>query len=52
MAGLGTIINVVCIVAGGLVGLACGGLITDRLQQALLRSCGAAIYALVAQVVA
>lgn len=43
LVGLGTIINVACIVAGGLVGLACGGLITDRLQQALLRSCGVAV---------
>lgn len=43
MVGLGTLINVACIVAGGLVGLLCRGAITQRLQQALLRSCGAAV---------
>ena len=43
MVGLGTLINVACIVAGGLVGLLCRGAITQRLQQALPRSCGAAV---------
>lgn len=43
MFGLGTIINVACIVAGGLVGLVGRSLITDRLQDALLRSCGVAV---------
>ena len=43
MVGLGTLINVACIVAGGLVGLLCRGAITQRLQQALLRSCGVAV---------
>ena len=43
MVGLGTLINVACIVVGGLVGLLCRGAITQRLQQALLRSCGVAV---------
>ena len=43
MVGLGTLINVACIAAGGLVGLLCRGAITQRLQQALLRSCGVAV---------
>ena len=43
MVGLGTLINVACIVAGGLAGLLCRGAITQRLQQALLRSCGVAV---------
>ena len=43
MVGLGTLINVACIVTGGLVGLLCRGAITQRLQQALLRSCGVAV---------
>ncbi len=43
MAGLGTIINVSCIVAGGLVGLLGRRLITRGLQDALLRSCGVAV---------
>ena len=41
--GLGTVINVACIVAGGLVGLAGRRLITSRLQEALLKSCGVAV---------
>ncbi len=43
MAGLGTIINVSCIVAGGLVGLLGRRFITRGLQDALLRSCGVAV---------
>ena len=43
MVGLGTLINVACIVAGGLAGLLCRGAITQRLQQALLRSCGVVV---------
>lgn len=43
MVGLGTLINVACIAAGGLAGLLCRGAITQRLQQALLRSCGVAV---------
>ncbi len=43
MAGLGTIINVGCIVAGGLIGLLGRSLITQSLQDALLRSCGVAV---------
>ena len=41
--GLGTLINVACIVAGGLVGLLGRSLITERLQEALLKSCGVAV---------
>lgn len=41
--GLGTIINVACIVAGGLVGLLGRGLIAQHLQEALLKSCGVAV---------
>jgi len=43
VVGLGTLINVACIAAGGLVGLLCRGAITQRLQRALLRSCGVAV---------
>ncbi len=43
MAGLGTIINVGCIIAGGLIGLLGRSLITQSLQDALLRSCGVAV---------
>lgn len=43
MAGLGTIINVGCIVAGGLIGLLGKHFITQGLQDALLRSCGVAV---------
>lgn len=43
MLGLGTLINVVCIVAGGAVGLLASGIIDDRLQQALLHACGVCV---------
>ncbi len=43
MAGLGTIINVGCIIAGGLIGLLGRSLITQSLQDALLRSCGVVV---------
>lgn len=43
MPGFGTVANVCCIVAGGLVGLAGRSLITQRLQEALLKSCGVAV---------
>lgn len=43
MPGLGTLINVVLIIVGGLIGLAASSLVTERLQDALLRACGACI---------
>ena len=43
MVGLGTLINVACIVAGGSIGLLASSLVTQRLQEALLRSCGACV---------
>lgn len=41
--GLGTIINVACIVAGGLVGLLGRSHITEALRDTLMRSCGVAV---------
>ena len=43
MAGLGTIINVCCIVAGGLVGLVGKRFISQQLQDALLKACGLSV---------
>ena len=43
MPGLGTIINVCCIVAGGLVGLVGKRFISQRLQDALLKACGLSV---------
>ncbi len=43
MIGLGTLINVACIVGGGLVGLVASSLVTERLQDALMKSCGACV---------
>lgn len=43
MPGLGTIINVCCIVAGGLVGLVGKRFISRRLQDALLKACGLSV---------
>ncbi len=43
MPGLGTLINVALIIAGGLVGLLASSLVTDRLQDTLLRACGVCI---------
>lgn len=43
MPGLGTLINVVLIIVGGLIGLAASSLVTEHLQDALLRACGACI---------
>ena len=43
MVGLGTLINVACIVAGGSIGLLASSLVTQRLQEALLRSCGVCV---------
>ncbi len=43
MRGLGTIINVCCIVGGGVAGLLGRRLITERLQDALIKACGLAV---------
>lgn len=43
MPGLGTIINVCCIVAGGLVGLVGKRFISQRLQDALFKACGLSV---------
>lgn len=41
--GLGTIINVACIVGGGAIGLAASSLVTNRLQDALMKACGVCV---------
>lgn len=41
--GLGTLINVLCIVGGGLLGLLFSSRIDDKLQEALLKVCGVAV---------
>jgi len=43
MPGLGTIINVLGIVVGGLLGLCFGKLLQDRHQQTLTRTCGVSV---------
>lgn len=43
MIGLGTIINVALIVAGGAVGLLAGRLVPERVQEGLLRATGVAV---------
>lgn len=43
MAGLGTIINVLGILLGGLLGLCFGKLLKERHQQTLSRSCGVCV---------
>ncbi len=43
MPGLGTIINVALIIVGGLLGLLASSLVTERLQDALLRACGVCV---------
>ena len=40
MIGLGTIINVVAIIAGGVVGMTIGKLVTEKIQDALIICCG------------
>lgn len=40
MPGLGTIINVVLLIAGGLLGLAGGRFITPRIQDTLMKASG------------
>lgn len=43
MIGLGTLINVACIVGGGTIGLLASSLVTERLQSSLLRACGVCV---------
>lgn len=43
MIGTGTIINAAAIVAGGLMGLAGGRFMTDRMQETLQRTCGVSV---------
>ena len=43
MIGLGTIINVAGILAGGLLGLGFGKLLGDRHQQTLIKTCGVSV---------
>lgn len=43
MPGLGTLINVGCIVCGGLVGLVASSLVTKQLQDALMKASGLAV---------
>ena len=40
MIGLGTIINIVAIVAGGIVGMTIGRFVTEKIQEALIICCG------------
>ena len=40
MIGIGTLINVICIVLGGLMGLFCGKLISPQIQDTLLKANG------------
>ena len=43
MAGLGTIINVVAIVAGGVIGILGGKWLTERCQEALMKTMGVCV---------
>jgi len=43
MIGLGTVVNAAAIVAGGLLGLACKRLISERLQDALIKATGVCV---------
>ena len=43
MIGLGTIINVAAIIAGGLLGMFCGRLLKPRLQDTLNMACGVCV---------
>lgn len=43
MPGLGTIINVAAIVAGGLIGLLFGKFMKPRFQDTLMKSCGVCV---------
>ena len=43
MIGLGTLLNVTCIIIGGLIGLICGKLITPQIQDTLLKANGVCV---------
>lgn len=43
MHGLGTLINVLAIIIGGLIGIVCGRFIKDRHRDALCKACGLAV---------
>ena len=43
MKGLGTVINVACIIAGGILGLLFGKRINERVRQTLMTACGVAV---------
>ncbi len=43
MIGLGTIINVVAIIIGGLLGKICGGFLSKRYQETLNMACGVSV---------
>ena len=43
MIGLGTIINVVAIIIGGLLGKVCGGFLSKRYQETLNMACGVSV---------
>ena len=43
MIGLGTIVNVAAIAAGGLIGVLGGRLISERLQRTLMRAIGVSV---------
>ena len=40
MTGLGTLINVGAIVAGGILGLLCGSIFNERMQETVRKACG------------
>ena len=42
MRGLGTIVNVLTMVLGGLFGLLCRGGLKDRFRETLMQACGLA----------
>lgn len=43
MIGLGTIINVVCIIAGGIIGLFIGNIFKEEQQDAITKACGISV---------
>lgn len=43
MIGLGTILNVAAIVAGGLLGMVCGRFLPERVQDTLNKACGVSV---------
>ncbi len=43
MIGLGTIINTVAVVAGGIIGLFFGGFLKERQQETLIHACGISV---------